>query len=207
MQAGKLGRRLMLWSKQERIVASTGVVSAEVERSGQILIWDHERVELSGFEDRLDVGFPGEGRVRDEIQPRSLGDWGSRWWCHWLRWGNEKGRMDLGEDHKFSFGFDILKCLRDVQVEMWSDPLNTCTSDPFPHSYKTIHPTDLNSVPKQATFPPSSGPWHCGSLCPEHLPWDGHIARSFWTLRSQVKYHLIKQSCLKPKLSQPEGVS
>ena len=188
MQAGKLGRRLMLWSKQETIVASTGVVSEEVERSGQILIWDHERVELSGFEDRLNVGFPGEGRGR---MKSSLVAWGtgqvSRWWCHWLRWGNEKGRMDLGEDHRFSFGFDILKRLRDVQVEMWSHPLNTCASDPFPLSYQTIHPTDLNSIPKQATFPPASGPWLCCSLCPEHLPWDGHIARSFWTLRSQVK--------------------
>ena len=36
MKAGKLGGRLMLWSKQERTVASTGAVS--VERSGQILI-------------------------------------------------------------------------------------------------------------------------------------------------------------------------
>ena len=125
------------------IAASTGVISAEVERSGQI--WDDERVKLSGLEDRLDVRVQGEGRVKDEVQPCSLGDWVGRWWCHWLRWGNEKGRMDLGEDHRFSYGSDVLdlKYLRDVQVEMWSDPLIYGAQTPFPFLIKQSIPLAL----------------------------------------------------------------
>lgn len=48
-------------------------------------------VELAGLEDRLNVGVEGEGGVKEE--PCGMDDGVSRWCCHRLRWGNEKGRQ------------------------------------------------------------------------------------------------------------------
>lgn len=194
----------MLWSKQERTVASTGVVSAEVERSGQILIWDHERVELSGFEDRLDVGFPGEGRIKDEIQPRSLGDWVGRMvpLTEMRKWKRKDGFRRRPQIQLWIWYFETSERCPSGNVKWPIEYMHLRPLSPFLSNNSSHWP-----IPKQATFPSASGPWHCCSLCPEHLPWDGHIARSFLTFRPQVKQHLIKQSFFEPKLSQSEGVS